>query len=97
MSIGREGDRLDVVAIGIADEAAEVVRPIPPLLRLVQHLGTQRSGLDKRLHLATRSRSEREVHIVMRTTRSVHRPDPEVGIAIGGTEANELTVVAEDT
>src|SRR5581483_11340630 len=87
----REVTGLDVVAVGVAHEAAVVAGGVPPLLRLVQHLCASRaSHLDERVDLLPRGRREGDVHVVVGPARRHDGPDEEQRAAHLVAEADVL-------
>src|SRR5690349_6206413 len=88
-------DRLDVVAVGVADETAVVLlvvlREVP---RLVQHLGPEADrSLDERVHGLAVRRGEGEVHLAVGPEVLVGElRDPEVGLA-GAVAHGDLEVL----
>ena len=88
-----EMDGLHVVAIRIPNEAAVVPGAVPPLLRLMQHLGTSGAcHLDERVDLRARPRPEGKVDVVVRAAGRVDGADPEVGTGARTAEADMIAV-----
>ena len=74
-------DGLDVVAVGVADEGAEVAGVVlGPYPWRVQHLGPLRDRrVAERLHRVAVGRAERDVGLLADVAVRLLRADPEVG------------------